>query len=109
MLTTQGWILAICNIIIFVVVIVGMVAVKKDSEDGNKPLALVKNVVALVFFFIVMALQVYSLNCMVTGDCHLWAWILAVFAVITTLLYMGAFVIILFGPSKKDASSLSKA
>jgi len=105
MLSKQGWVLAICNTIIFIVVLIGMFSVKKDAEAGDKTKALIKNVVALVFFFIIMVLQVYSLNCMITGDCHIWAWILAIFAVLTTVLYMIAFVMIIFAANKKTQAS----
>lgn len=109
MLSKQGWVLAVCNTIIFIVVVLSMLSVKQETEQGSKTKALIKNVVALVFFFIVMVLQVYSLNCMITGDCHVWAWILASFAVITTLLYMLAFVFIIFKANKKSPASSEKA
>lgn len=103
MLSSQAFVLAICNVCILIAVIISMFVIKKNTDSGHTSSALLKNIVALVVFILVMVMQVYSLNCMVRGDCHIWAWILAVFGVIGALSYLGAFVyILLFRKAKTD-------
>lgn len=114
MLSSQAFVLAICNVCVLIAVLLSMFVIKKNTDNGETSSAMVKNVVALVFFIFIMVMQVYSLNCMVRGDCHVWAWILAAFGVIGTLSYLGAFVYILMSSKKNDktvadASTDSKA
>jgi hypothetical protein len=102
LISTQAVVLAICNALILLAVILSMFVIKKNTDEGDKGSALIKNVVALLFFFVFMALQVYSLNCMIYGDCRIWAWILVGFAVLGTVLYMAAFLYIVFIKKKED-------
>lgn len=92
MLSTQAWLLAICNFVIFVSVVISVFLIKDDGEQGKKGTALFKTVIALLSFLFVMALQVYSLNCMVFGNCLLWSWIVSVFAAIGCIAYICVFV-----------------
>lgn len=92
MLSQQGLILSICNVIIFVAVVLSMFVIKKTADtEPNKVKAVLKNIAVLIMFLLIMVMQVYSLNCMVTGDCHVWAWILTAFAIFGTLGYIGFF------------------
>lgn len=96
MLATQSIVLIVCNLFVLIAIILSMFVLKKES-NANKTTSerittIAKNVLALVLFVIIMALQVYSLNCMVYGDCQAWAWILTAFAALGTLSYLGFFV-----------------
>jgi hypothetical protein len=100
MLSTQAIVLAICNTVILVAVILSMFVIKKNTDEGNKVYATIKNIFALLMFIIIMMMQIYSLNCMVYGDCRMWAWVLAIFAVVGTLSYIGFFAYIVFTMKK---------
>lgn len=105
MFSQQAIILTICNFVIFVAVVLSMFVLKKSTD--TEPMTIVpilKNVAALVGFVIVMALQVYSLNCMIYGDCHAWAWVLTAMAVVGTLAYLGIFAYIAMTASKIKSS-----
>lgn len=91
-MSTQAWLLAICNFVIFISVILSLFLIKDDNEQGKKGSAIFKTIIALGSFLCVMALQVYSLNCMVVGDCILWSWIVAIFATIGCIAYVCLFV-----------------
>lgn len=109
-LSTQATILAICNFVILIAVVLSMFVIKKNNDEGNKLYATIKNVFALLMFIIIMTMQVYSLNCMIYGDCHLWGWILTTFAVIGTLSYLGFFAYIAFTIKKTgDALHISQS
>lgn len=96
MLATQSIVLIVCNIFVFIAIVMSMFVLKKESNENKSTseriTTIAKNVLALVLFAIIMALQVYSLNCMVYGDCQAWAWILTTFAAVGTLSYLGFFV-----------------
>ena len=92
MFSQQAFILTICNVIILVAVILSMFVLKKSqATDPSKVKTILKNISVLVMFIIIMLLQVYSLNCMVYGNCQLWSWILTSFAIFGTLGYIGFF------------------
>lgn len=107
MLSQQAIILGICNLVIFVAVVISMFVLKKDADKGagavgkgGKVVAVLKNVAALVLFLVIMVLQIYSLNCMVYGDCVAWSWILTALAVFGTLGYLGVFAYIAMSTRK---------
>jgi len=101
----QAIILTICNFVIFVAVVLSMFVLKRSTDTETMTIIpILKNVAALVGFVIVMALQVYSLNCMIYGDCNVWAWILTAMAVVGTLAYLGVFVYITVSASKIKSS-----
>lgn len=96
MLSTQALILAICNVLVFIALTLSLFVLKKESTQNatksDRVLTILKNITALLMFAVIMALQVYSLNCMIYGDCQLWAWIITIFAGLGTLSYLGFFV-----------------
>lgn len=108
MLSTQAIILAVCNALVFIAIALSMFVLKKESDanvtKSDRIITIVKNVTALIMFAIIMALQVYSLNCMIYGDCQLWTWIITVFAVLGTLSYLGFFVYLVATFKKVEGS-----
>lgn len=87
-LTNQAIIIGVCNIIIFLGIIVSLFFLKVDILAGNKAIAVLKIIAGLLWFLIMVAIQVYSINCMVVGDCIIWTWILVAFAILGTLIYI---------------------
>ena len=105
MLSQQGLILSICNVIIFVAVVLSMFVIKKSADtEPNKIKSVFKNIAVLLMFLLIMVMQVYSLNCMVTGECQVWAWTLTAFAVFGTLGYIGFFAYITMTANKVQES-----
>jgi NADH:ubiquinone oxidoreductase subunit 3 (subunit A) len=54
-----------------------------------------KSYIIILLLFVIlpfMVMQIYSLNCMVTGECHAWSWTLSVIAAIFTFLYVIGFI-----------------
>lgn len=101
MISIQAVVLGICNLVILVALIISMFVLKRssDSSEGKVKTAL-KNVAALIMFVIIMVMQIYSLNCMVYGNCVAWAWVLTAFAIFGTLAYIGFFTYLLFSTNK---------
>ena len=95
-ISTQAMILAACNAVIFIAVVIAMFLTKEEADKGSKVVAIMKNIVSLLAFFIMMALQVYSLNCMVYGECYLWSWIIAIFSVIGLVIFILGFIYIIY-------------
>jgi hypothetical protein len=105
MISQQGVILSICNIVIFIAVILSMFVIKKSVDtESNKTKSVFKNIAVLIMFLLIMVMQVYSLNCMVNGDCQMWAWALTAFAVFGTLGYIGFFAYITMTANKVQDS-----
>ena len=92
-MSPQAIILTVCNIVILIALILSLFVIKKskDSQEENKVKTILKNIAALIMFLIIMVMQIYSLNCMVYGDCTMWSWILTAFAIFGTLAYIGFF------------------
>jgi hypothetical protein len=91
LIAQQAIVLGVCNFIILLSVVLSLFVIKKDTDQGDKTGAIWKNIAALIMFVTIMALQIYSLNCMVYGDCNIWAWIIAAFAIVGTVSYLGLF------------------
>ena len=50
------------------------------------------SVIVLIVLIPIVFMQVYSLNCMVSGDCKMWSWTLASVAVLITQVYIIGFI-----------------
>lgn len=108
MISTQAIVLTICNLIILVALIISMFIIKRTNDNEQKVGAIMKNMSALLGFIIIMGLQIYSLNCMVYGDCHLWSWILVGFGILGTLSYLGVFAYIAYTLKKQQGLPTDK-
>jgi hypothetical protein len=92
MLSTQAIILLVCNLIVLIAVGLSLFALKKNVDKGeSKTVVLLQNIAVMIMFVVIMMMQVYSINCMVFGDCQLWTWIIVGLAVIGTLTFLGFF------------------
>lgn len=93
MITTQSIILAVCNTIIIISALISILWNRSQTEDATKPrfVDMLKATAAFCVFVLVMVLQVYSLECMVRGQCHVWSWLVAIFAILSTLGYLGLY------------------
>lgn len=83
-LSKQGLVLLVCNMIVFIMIVANIFVSKKSNWVMSLFLL-------CVLIIPIMAIQVYSLNCMVTGDCRLWSWTLVAFVIVFTLLYIIGF------------------
>jgi hypothetical protein len=105
MFSQQALILTICNVVILIAVILSMFVLKKSKDNDRYKLStILKNIAALVMFIIIMVMQIYSVNCMIYGDCHLWTWILVAFAAFGTLMYIGFFAYIAMSANRIKTS-----
>jgi cytochrome bd-type quinol oxidase subunit 2 len=111
MLSQQALILSICNVVIFIALIISVFIIKKttDKKEESKYKIVLKNIAALIFFLIIMIMQVYSVNCMVYGECGSWAWIITIFTVLGTLAYLGLFIYILIKSKTPDTKLVVKS
>ena len=105
MFSQQSIVLSICNVIILIAVILSMFVLKKSKDtERYKINTILKNVSALVMFIIIMVLQIYSVNCMISGDCHIWTWILVALFAFGTLMYVGFFTYVAMSASRIQTS-----
>lgn len=101
MFSQQAIVLSICNIIILIAVIISMFVLKKSKDtEQYKIKTVLKNIAALIMFIIIMVMQIYSVNCMITGECHIWTWILVAFFAFGTLMYIGFFTYVAMSANK---------
>lgn len=92
-MSTQAIILTVCNVVILIALFLSLFVLKRsvDSENESKVTTIMKNVSAMLMFVVIMVIQIYSVNCMVYGNCIAWTWILTAFAILGTLAYIGFF------------------
>lgn len=100
-ISNQAIILSICNLIIFMLMFINVFISKQKSK--------IVVILGLIFIVIpIMIIQIYSLNCMVTGSCTVWSWTLSAIAIIFTLIYVIGFIIMIIklkkntGPTQED-------
>jgi hypothetical protein len=100
-ISNQAIILTVCNFIIFMLMFANIFISKQKS----------KTIVILGLIFIVipiMIIQIYSLNCMVTGSCVAWSWTLSIIAIVLTLVYVIGFIAMIMklkrnaGPTQEE-------
>lgn len=105
-MSPQAIILTVCNIVILIALILSLFVIKKSSDapEESKVKTILKNVAALVMFLVIMAMQIYSLNCMVYGNCTSWSWVLTTFAIFGTLAYIGFFAYVAMTAKKVQMS-----
>ena len=102
-LQTQSIVLLVCNLIIFVLVGANVLINKKE----NAPSWLLTLILLVMIVLPIMIVQVYSLDCMFTGDCRAWSWTLATAAIVVTLIYIVGFISMIIklkkssGPTKR--------
>lgn len=87
-ISKQAIILMICNFIVFMLLLFNTFITKGSN----------RNAIIIVLFLMIlpfMILQIYSLNCMVTGECYVWSWIIAYISIAFTVLYVIGFIIMI--------------
>ena len=84
-LPKQTLVLLVCNIVIFILIVSNMFL----GKNKNWFLSIVLLIALIVP---IMLMQLYSVNCMVTGDCNSWSWFLVAVAVLCTLVYIIGFI-----------------
>ena len=57
-------------------------------------------VLLVIILLIPIALSVYSINCMVVGGCHIWAWVQGIIIAFWVLLFIIASIVVSETPQK---------
>ena len=57
-------------------------------------------VLLVIILLIPIALSVYSINCMVVGGCHIWAWVQGIIVAFWVLLFIIASIVVAETPQK---------
>lgn len=92
-LSNQALTILVCNFIIFVLLLANTFIPRKSPSDSEKRMS--KSGSFIVLFFLVlpfMLLSVYSVNCMIVGQCTTWTWILSALVICVAFLYIVGFV-----------------
>jgi len=103
-ISKQAIILMVCNFIVLMLLLLNTLITKTPNRVA----------ILIVLFLIIlpfMLLQIYSLNCMVTGECYAWTWIIATIAVVFTILYVIGFIIMIrrlkkTGPAEDESPAV---
>ena len=75
----------------FILSIVVLLPFKVDeSSTSVRVPSLPKRIVTLILLVIPMALSIYSINCMVSGKCIVWAWVQSLALGIWVILFVTA-------------------
>jgi hypothetical protein len=57
-------------------------------------------VLLVIILLIPIALSIYSINCMVVGGCHIWAWVQGIIVAFWVLLFIIASIVVSEEPKK---------
>lgn len=90
-LSHQAIVLIVCNFVVFMLMFINVFIPRKNVT--NTPSKTAVSFVLLLVILPIMILQIYSLNCMVTGECYAWSWTLSVIAAIFTIIYVIGFIL----------------
>lgn len=92
-LSNQALTILICNFIIFILLLANTFIPRKSASDAEKRMT--KTGSFIVLFLLVlpfMLLSVYSVNCMIVGQCTTWTWIISAFVIFVAFLYIIGFI-----------------
>lgn len=81
-LEKQALVVLMCNIIIFMLLIVNVII---NTDIQAKILSIVFIIIVIIPLTII---QTYSINCMMTGNCNVFSWTLALLLVLCTIFYI---------------------
>jgi hypothetical protein len=73
-----------------------MLGVRNEPNNYNLGVRLL----LLLFILIPMALSVYSINCLIVGQCHLWAWIQTVLILFWVVMFVALILMATADPKK---------
>lgn len=95
--SSQAKVIVVCNIVVLIAVLLSIFGINKErNKQEGKIKAISKAVIVFVMFIVIMLLQVYTMNCMIYGECHSLAWAISSVAVVGTLIYLGIFIYLIF-------------
>lgn len=77
--------------------------VMQARKDGDK-VSIVQPILSILLVIIAYLLGIYSINCMVTGKCMIWAWVNSLIVILFAALILLA---IMFGTSVPDAVAIA--
>lgn len=92
-LSNQALTILICNFVIFILLLANTFIPRKNPSDAEKRMS--RSGSFIVLFLLVlpfMLLSVYSVNCMIVGQCTTWTWILSAFVILIAFLYIVGFI-----------------
>ena len=93
MIRTETIVVGICAVILILAMIANVVVSKTSSTDSVFCTTKLCMILAILFVLLPLALiQVYSVQCMLEGNCDRFVWIFVGIAVVLTLVYIGLFV-----------------
>lgn len=73
------------------------------TEKGGPKYDIGKRILVVIVMLIPIALSIYSINCMVVGGCHVWAWIQGIAIAFWVLLFL---VTVLISKDEQKLNSL---
>lgn len=99
-LTTQALVLLVCNFVIFILLFANILIPKSRNQQNND-----SKIARLLLLFIVvlpiMVLSIYSLNCMIVGQCTHLSWAVATVAILVCILYIIGFIMAILKKKKQ--------
>jgi len=101
--TNQSIIITICGFIVLLIMIINIIK--------NKTINIVSKISMILVIICIITplyiLKIYSVNCMIDGNCVMLTWIFVILTMIFTFIYLFSFIYIILYP-KKDKNENSK-
>lgn len=99
LLSYQAMTILVCNFVIFILLLANTFIPRKDQTISKTSSFLVLFLLVLPF----MILSVYSVNCMIVGQCTTWSWIISAFVIFIAVLYIIGFIQMILIKKKERA------
>ena len=91
-LTKPAMLAAVAYIIMAFVILIPLDNKRCDALNDPSCFNFGKRILTLLLMLIPIALSIYSINCMMVGNCVLWSWVNSVFIALWVLLFIVAIV-----------------
>jgi hypothetical protein len=81
---------------VLVLIAIFLPAKPTTAEETARGYDLPKRLIALVILLLPIALSVYTINCLVVGQCSIWSWVNAILVFLWSLLIFGVSIYAMF-------------
>jgi ABC-type iron transport system FetAB permease component len=75
---------------------VEVLGIRNDPNSYNAGV----RILLLLFILVPMALSIYSINCLIVGNCHIWAWVQTILILLWVVAFVALIIMATANPKK---------
>jgi hypothetical protein len=93
MIHKQTIIIGVCFVIVLLIMLVNSLLPQKKQDTTLDRSKILITLAILLTFLPIALIKLYSVNCMLEGNCHVLVWVYVAIWVLLTAAYTGAFIL----------------